>query len=73
MVAAADTISFPVFSNFIEKRQTSASKTILKSIVESFEERSRVYCVVIIYDDDLDIGIEANSLCKYPNTICHIL
>ena len=64
-MVAADTISFPGFSNFIEKSQTSASKTILKSIVESFEERGRVYCVVIIYDDDLDIGIKANSLSKY--------
>ena len=66
MVAAADTIPFPGFSNFIEKSQTfSASKPILKSIVESFEEQGRVYCVVIIYDDDLDIGIKANSLRKY--------
>ena len=64
-MVAADTISFPGFSNFIEKSQTSASKTILKSIVESFEERGRVYCVVIIYDHDLDIGIKANSLSKY--------
>ena len=61
---AADTIPFPGFSNFIEKSQTSASKPILKSIVESFEEQGRVYCVVIIYDD-LDIGIKANSLRKY--------
>ena len=64
-MTAADTIPFPGLSNFIEKSQPSASETILTSIVESFEERGRVYCVVIIYDDDLNIDIKANSLRKY--------
>ena len=44
----------------------TASKPILKSIIESFEEQGRVYCIVLIYDD-IDIGVKAASLSKLDN------
>ena len=46
------------FSHDMGNGKVSASKSLLKSIIESFEERSQIYCVVVIHDD---IGINFQS------------
>ena len=46
------------FSHDIGNGKVAASKSLLKSIIESFEERSQIYCVVVIHDD---IGINFQS------------
>ena len=46
------------FSHVIDNGKISTSKSLLKSILDSFEERSQIYCVVVIHDD---IGINVRS------------
>ena len=46
------------FSHVMDNGKISTSKSLLKSIIESFEERSQIYCVVVVHDD---IGINFQS------------
>ena len=46
------------FSHLMGNGKVSTSKSLLKSIIESFEERSQIYCVVVVHDD---IGINFQS------------
>ena len=57
------------FSHVMDNRtldngKISTSKSLLKSIIESFEERSQIYCVVVIHDD-IDINVQSTFLSKY--------
>ena len=54
----------PGFPNFLRNRELPPEKSLLDSIVKSFQEQSRVYCIVMIYDD-IDIDIKSNSLSKF--------
>ena len=65
---AADSVLFPGFSHFLRNEKFPLANSLLNSIVESFEEQGRVYCIVIIYDD-IDIGIKSNSLSKSEKTV----
>ena len=59
----------PGFPNFLRNRELPPEKSLLDSIVKSFQEQSRVYCIVMIYDD---IDIKSNSLSKFEkqNYVC---
>jgi hypothetical protein len=57
------------FSHVMDNRtldngKISTSKSLLKSIIDSFEERSQIYCVVVIHDD-IDINVQSTFLSKY--------
>ena len=46
------------FSQVMGNGKISTSKSLLNSIIESFEERSQIHCVLVIHDD---IGIYVQS------------
>ena len=48
----------------------STSKSILKSIIESFKERGQIYCVVVIHDD-IGINVQATFLSKLIENFWH--
>ena len=41
----------------------STSKSLLNSIIESFEERSQIHCVLVIHDD-IGINVQSTFLSK---------
>ena len=51
------------FAHVVDDGKLSSSKSLLKSIVESFKERSQIYCVVVIHDD-IGINVQARFLSK---------
>ena len=46
------------FAQFMNDGKLSTSKSLLESIIDSFKERSQIYCVVVIHDD---IGMNFRS------------
>ena len=50
-------------SHVMDNAKISTSKSLLKSIIESFEERSQIYCVVVIHDD-IGINVQSTFLSK---------
>ena len=53
----------PSFSNIRDNGKLSTSKSLLKSIIESFKERGQIYCVVVIHDD-IGINVKTTFLSK---------
>ena len=51
------------FAHVMDDGKLSTSKWLLKSIIESFKERSQIYCVVVIHDD-IGINVQATFLSK---------
>ena len=51
------------FSHVMDNGKISTSKSLLKSIIESFEERSQIYCVVVIHDY-IGINVQSTFLSK---------
>ena len=51
------------FSHVMDNGKISTSKSLLKSIIESFEERSPIYCVVVIHDY-IGINVQSTFLSK---------
>ena len=62
-MARNDSILSPRFSNFLEYEELRYENSLLDSIVKSFEEQGRLFCIVMIYDE---IGVKSNlvSTCK---------
>jgi hypothetical protein len=55
--------NLPSFSHISDNGKLSPSKSLLKSIIELFKERSQIYCVVVIYDD-IGINVQSTFLSK---------
>ena len=51
------------FSHVINNEKNSSSMSLLKSIIESFEEPSQIYCVLVIHDD-IGINVQSTFLSK---------
>ena len=55
--------NLPNFSHIRDNGKLSPSTSLLKSIIESFKERSQIYCVVVIHDD-IGINVQSTFLSK---------
>jgi hypothetical protein len=51
------------FAHVMDDGKLSTSKSLLNSIIESFNERSQIYCVVVIHDD-IGINVQSTFLSK---------
>jgi hypothetical protein len=51
------------FSQVMGNGKISTSKSLLNSIIESFEERSQIHCVLVIHDD-IGINVQSTFLSK---------
>ena len=51
------------FSHVMGNGNFLTSKSLLKSIIESFEEQSQIYCVVVIHDV-IGINVQSTFLSK---------
>jgi hypothetical protein len=51
------------FSQVMGNGKISTSKSLLNSIIESFEERSQIQCVLVIHDD-IGINVQSTFLSK---------
>ena len=58
------------FAQVMDDGKLSTSKLLLKSIIESFKERSQIYCVVVIHDD-IGINVQATFLSKLIENFWH--
>ena len=65
-MARNDSILSPRFSNFLEYEELRYENSLLDSIVKSFEEQGRLFCIVMIYDE---IFVKSNSVSKCKSNI----
>ena len=49
--ATTDSTLSPRFSNFLKYKELPSENSLLDSIVKSFEEQGRLFCIVMIYDE----------------------
>ena len=53
------------FSQVMGNGKISTSKSLLNSIIESFEERSQIHCVLVIHDDiGINVRVQSTFLSK---------